>query len=667
MSNSARITEGIQKRREYLRSKRQIAKVNPSEADELVPPVVDAILPGSPDGLLPVAALQADLDIKIPYWGVPLVGTQYADVTLSLIDSQDQIVYSNIKRFNAPLTGADFPLQHDLPQGNIPHEGTFTLEYLVALSVGNENNSDPRTIVIDRTPPYYNPNPELALPAALVAPSTVITDATFSGGVTEFVCTLPEYADINPEDRVVVFWGPGLPDTPDTPNPVFGPVTIPADRKIPIPKAYIETLPNGTTYAVYWLVDKAGNWSSISKPLQVDVQLGALPADLKDPQVPLGPLVDLADAHMTVEVLIPAFSNPADSFIAVKWGATPLGEVAPGSTSRDTYIPVPWSVLKAEYTGGPGEEDVRVSYQVRRGTLLFPQAALYVDIEVDFSTIGPGNPNEPDPVNPNLDQIHLTGAAGGQDVLTPQDAGKDIVATVALYDPVLPTEVLELYWGTQETPVDDFTVVNERPGDLIDFTIPWTAIEPQANNPALPMYYTINSADGNNPQQSPDTPVEVNVLVLGFDPVSFPDVYEDDLGNRTLSCESLYSEDYDNPTAKFGFRVAVPGDRDLKVGDVVTAVWQGYELDETTTIPGTRFTHTHPALTQEEVTNGFTFLVEPYADHILPIETGYAEVSYTVTPVGGGTPVPSDPMPEKQAVSVVRPGGFFCVVPPPKP
>ncbi|WP_147466623.1 hypothetical protein [Pseudomonas cichorii] len=663
MSNSDKITEGMEKRREYLRS--QSKKRNHVLQNQLLPPEVAAILAGLPEGLLPVSALTADLDVKIPYWNVQVPAPLYAEVNLSLIDSKGATVYSSKKKFDGPISIGDFPLEHNIPQSGIPHEGVFRLEYHVFISDGTDNHSAPRTITIDRTPPYYNLDPTQAFPVVLTAPAAVITDATFAGGETEFICTVAEYTDITDDDVIVVYWGPGQPETPDAPDPAFGPVKIPADRKIPISKDTIVNNPNGATYAVYWLTDKAGNVSSISKPLQLDVQLGALPANLKDPLVPLGSLVDLADAHMGVDVLILAYDNPQGTVIHAKWGATSLLPTDPGSMPRDVSIRVPWPTLKGEYTGGPGEETVQVSYQVKRGTLVFPAAPLVLDVEVDFSTNGPTNPNEPDPTNPDLAQVHLQGTDGIQDTLTPSDVGKDITATVALYDPVVAGEILKLYWGSEPNPVASFTVVNEAPGDPINFIIPWVAIEAQANNPALPMYYSINTATGNNPTRSIDTPVNVGVLIVGFDPVSFPDIFEDSNGNKTLSCASLYSEDYADPDAKFGFRVAVPGDKDLNVGDAVTVVWRGYEFDGITEIPATRFTFTKPSLTQEEVTNGFIVLVEPYDVHILPIEQGYADVTYSVTQ--GGVPVPADPMPGKQYVSLIRPGGLPCTVPPTQP
>ncbi|GFM68936.1 hypothetical protein PSCICJ_50540 [Pseudomonas cichorii] len=667
MSNSDKIAEGVEKRREYMRSHARVKGRGISQVDKLEPALVKDILPGLPQGLLPVRVLAADLDVQIPYWNDDISDVGYVDITLNLVAGSDPPVYSNKQRFQGPLVAADFPLPKNIAKGNLPHEGEFRIEYTVSTNEGVTNSSIPLTITIDRTAPYYNADPLLAFPVALEVPEKVITDDTFTGGVTEFVCTLPDYPDYAEGDMIVVYWGPTTPENPDAPNPAFGPIAVPADRKIPIPKAFIEDKINGPTYSVYWLTDKAGNVSSISRPAEVDVQLGALPENLQDPQVPLGPLVDLADAHFGVTVLVPAFDHPADTLIHVKWGATSMLAVAPGSDPRDVEVPVPWGALKGEYLG-PGEKPVTASYQVSRGTLMFPPAPLTVEVQADFSVIGPVNPDEPNPVNPTLAQVHLTGADGGQDHLTPNDDGKDITATVALYNPALSTEVLSLYWGTQELPVDEFTVVGEKPGDPINFTIPWVAIEAQANNPALPMYYGINSADGNNPQYSIDTLVNVDVLRVSFEPVTFPDVFEDDNGNTTLSCISLYSEDYNDPTAKYGFRVEVPGDPDLKVGDVVIAVWQGYENDGTTAIPATRFTHTHPPLTQEEVDDGFLFLVEPYVDHILPIRRGFAEVTYTVTPVGGGAPVPANPMPAKQYVSLIIPGlNLTCVVPPPEP
>ncbi|WP_439851497.1 hypothetical protein ACTACG_10855 [Pseudomonas syringae] len=668
MNNVEKIKEGVERRREYLRSKAGVVRAPGGLQDPLLKPVVLEVLPGNPPGLLQVSKLEADLDVKIPYWDYIIPAGRYADVTMKIKDSAGAIFYSNKRRNDGPLQATDFPLEQNIPKASIPHEGTYTIDYLVENSAGNNNESEPFTITIDRTAPYYNVDPSLALPDALTVPETSITDATFAGGATHFICTLPEYIGRTSEDTIIVFWGPGLPDSISAPDPAFGPTAVPADLKIPIPKAIIEDRPNGPTFAVYWLIDKAGNISSVSEPAEVDVQLGALPADLKAPEILLGPLVDLADAHLGVEIKIPAYNNPKSSTIQARWGATDLTPKDPGSDPVDVFIVVPWSVLKSEYAGGPGEQSVQASYQVKRGSLLFPpDAPLSVTVDVDFSTIGPVNPAEPDPVNPNLALVHVVGAEGKQDILTLADNGQDITATVELYTPVAPNEVLQLYWGVSDTPVASFTVVSELAGELISFTIPWTAIEAQGNNPALRMYYTINSDTGNNPQQSQDTFVDVAVIAVGFDPVSFPDLYEDAGGFKTLSCRSLYSEDYDDPAAKFGFRVQVPGDEDLKVGDTLIAVWQGYELDMTTALPGTRFTYDHGALTADEVANGFIFLVEPYDTHILPISQGYADVTYTITPSGGGTAMPADPLPQKQYVELVRPGGITCEVPPPKP
>ncbi|AHG43536.1 hypothetical protein N018_09680 [Pseudomonas syringae CC1557] len=617
MNNVEKIKEGIERRREYLRSKANVVPAPGGLQDPPLKAVELDVLDGDPEGLLHVSMLVSDLDVKIPFWGFLIPQNAYAEVTMNIRDSAGTIVYTDPRKHDGPLPQSVFPLKQNIPQASIPHEGTYTIDYSVESSSGNSNVSEPFTITIDRTAPYYNADPTVAFPAALVVPEKSITDAYFTGGVDEFVCILPEYSGRTLEDRIIVFWDPVLPENISAPDPAFGPVFVPDDLKIPIPKIIIEKRPNGPTFAVYWLIDKAGNVSSISTPAKVDVQLGALPADLKDPEVPLGPLVDLADAHLGVEVKIPAYNNPKGSTIQAKWGAIDLDSKDPGSDPVDVFISVPWSVLKSEYAGGPGGEPVKASYQVKRGSLLFPDAPLVVEVEVDFSTIGPVNPDEPNPVNPDLAPVHVVGADGEQDKLTLADKLKDITATVELYTPVAPGEVLQLYWGVPDKPVADFTVVNESAQDPITFIIPWAAIEAQGNNPALRMYYTINSATGNNPQQSLDTLVDVAVMVVGFDPVSFPDLYEDTGGFKTLSCRSLYSEDYADPTAKFGFRVQVPGDTDLNVGDTLIAVWQGYEFDTTTAIPATRFTHTHPPLTADEVANGFIFLVEPYDTYIV--------------------------------------------------
>ncbi|MCF5674194.1 hypothetical protein GIV48_25995, partial [Pseudomonas syringae] len=68
MNNVEKIKEGVERRREYLRSKAGVVRAPGGLQDPLLKPVVLEVLPGNPPGLLQVSKLEADLDVKIPYW-----------------------------------------------------------------------------------------------------------------------------------------------------------------------------------------------------------------------------------------------------------------------------------------------------------------------------------------------------------------------------------------------------------------------------------------------------------------------------------------------------------------------------------------------------------------------------------------------------------------------
>lgn len=74
---------------------------------------------------------------------------------------------------------------------------------------------------------------------------------------------------------------------------------------------------------VYVLVDKAGNISRVSKPMSVVVALGAMPANLKLPEVPLAAddLIDRLDAKQGVQVHVLEYDNwKSTDEISVSWG-----------------------------------------------------------------------------------------------------------------------------------------------------------------------------------------------------------------------------------------------------------------------------------------------------------------------------------------------------------
>ena len=585
-------------------------------------PEVVGVIPDY-DGLLPAEKLQENLKIKIQKWdsGTGFEPGDNDRVILRLKDAGGVIQYTSNTDYSLPLDDAAFPTTVEIPVAEIPAQGVYSVEYTVRLWNGNPTDSDPSPIIIDRQPPYFNPG-HPATPAAIILPVEVVTDQYLADNGNELVCTLPDYpSDRARGDQVSVYLGLELPENIDV-VPVVGPIDVPDDLKIHIPAAEIQTRQDGNNYILYWLNDKAGNFSDISAPISIDVQLGPMPDDLKQPEVPLGPLITRADALEPVTVEIPAFTGAEKVTIKALWGGTALSELRPGpSPAFPLVIQVPWSTLKAEYDfAGAAEQPVRVSYQAWRGSLPFPVTGpLFEDVQVDLSVVGPVNP-DPDPVNPNLPLVHLTSFTGQTDKLTVADKGQAATATTLLHESPENEEIIELYW--RDTIVDQHTVNGESEGDTITFDITWEQLLEGGNDPKFPMTYTIRGKDANNYQRSKTTEVDVDIVTIDLDVPTFPSK-DPDVG--IINCSSLECGTQALP-------VRIPGSIHLTDGDELRLDAAGYDLSDIL-VPGTEFSLNH-TLQSGEAAGGVTLRIEPYSEYILPIINGRIRARYTVL-IGG--------------------------------
>lgn len=612
----------------------------------LAPPEVPAAIDGY-DGLLPATALQRDLEVCIPMWDSP--GGSQGDVdtvTLRLVDTAGVVKYSGDQSYTLPLDPGAFPTPVFIPRAEIPAQGTYKVEYTVKLFNGNPDNSGPFQIIIDREPPYYKPG-QPATPAAITVPVEVVTDEYLDNNGDELVCTLPDYPDKRPGDQVSVYLGLEIPDGIDV-TPVVGPIDVPVDLQIRIPGAEIKKRSDGRNYILYWLNDRAGNFSDISAPSSFDVQLGPMPDDLEPPEVPLAP-VTRADALEPVHVEIPAFTGPEKVTIRARWGDTPLAELKPGAAPLfPLRIYVPWSALTNEYDfDGTPSQTVRVRYQAWRGSLAFPtDGPLFVDVEADLSIVGPDNP-DPDPVNPNLPKVHLLSSTGQTDKLTIADRGQPATASTTLHENPVNEEVIELYW--RDTVVDTFIVNGHAEGESITFDITWDQLEAGGNDAALPMTYTIRAKDGVNEQRSPTTPVDVDIVTIDLAAPVFPTI---DTDVKMINCSSLDCGTQALP-------VKIPGNSThLKDGDQVRLDAQGLDTSGNP-ISGTEFSLLY-TLQPGEAASGATLKIEPYATHILPIVNGRIVARYTVEI--NGTPI--DSLIANERVSLSTADGGTCPVRP---
>ncbi len=638
----------------FVRNKVEIC-ATAKTSRQLEPPVIDDEIAGF-DGLVPVSVLTEPLKITVKPWQNGAPPGLEDTVTLLMASDVPGPIFVEVDRLTVPGPVASVDRKLEVPVERL-REGNYLLKTYLHHWADNNAESPLVLLKIDRTPPYGNNDPiPLILPTF---PLDVITDAEVDSVEVE----IPAYSQQR-GDRVAFFWGE-LPDDPVDVVPIEV-IDVPDDRKYTYPKLFIEAVGDGVMRAAYGLIDKAGNPSRMSGYSTVEVALGPYPEDLQVPEIPLAVadnLINLEDAS-AVTIEIPQFSGYKEKdVIKGKWGTR---ELEPYTISANPAFPlvirVAFETLKAEYGSASGEVATTISYQVARGRkLLFPDTPMQATVNVDLSVAGPVNPEEPDPVNPVLDVVVVTGASGGPvNTLGPDDNGLSATATFKLYTPALLGERIELFYGNDPEPVDTYVVTgSEDPDFEVGLTIPWTKIDAHGNDSKVPVYYRIYTLGSSNHQYSRLTEVNVSAVVITLPKPEFLHLSS----NGFINCDSLQAAEGE---VGLGVDVKVPGNpRYFEAGMEVTFEWWGVVFgDSETEIPTTRFSHVHE-LTASEVTDGFTVRVHPYDPHIFNFytetESGYGNAMAQYSVEINENPVPST-LAEPTLVVLGGPGGS-CVIP----
>ncbi|MGH8417203.1 MAG: hypothetical protein ACRER8_07945 [Pseudomonas sp.] len=600
--------------------------------EEFGAPVVPDILKDDegneePGGLLPRTALNADLEVLIPQW-------EFDQHRLN-------IVILSWRRAGAPFIQVSrFTFEPPIAPGDkqvavlesMLEEGVYELSYKISLSGNDGRESLKKTVTVDLTPPDSGQQPR-----AVVFPPELagVISEEYLAREGKVECAVQPYFELRAKDVAIWYWSNSNPP-PDL-EKVQGEVLftqddIDNDRLIiPVNAQVVRQAGQGIRYLYYRLRDLAGNLGPRSVLSSITVDLTPPPENLKPARVPLS-IRDLIDRQHAregatseggVTVEIDRYDNAEPGhFIIIDWDGTELAEVpvVPSGFPLRTYVP--WGTLTAR---GLGPMTAEVDYQVRRGTLLTP-ALLPVSVPVDLTIAGQDHTNAPALLNVTLDKIEVRGQYSDiPNTLTGADFGLDATATVALFQDPHPGERLEVFWGRSVAAIAEYTVkASDVAGQPISFTIPWSAIEPELINPALPVYYLTDN--GVNQQLSLETNVNVNIEVIeDLTEPSFPhaDLY------GYLNCGS-------EPKLWEGVTVRVPGDPRFTAGDRIELAWQGCKnLNGTAPIPGAFATFSR-TLDAAEASNGFDHVVLPFDTLIAPMEdNGSATARYTLYKTSG--------------------------------
>jgi hypothetical protein len=629
----------------------------------LDPLTIPDFFPGEPDfaGYVPRDDQDTDIDLLIPMWaeGAPSAG--WADIITIQWKLSADTTYQDVGTIikTGPNELGDPPVPAVLNKMYFAREGVYDLRYFIAGFNGTNNWSEPDvTIVIDKTAPHGGQRPnQLTYRDTTEVVNGVITKAYLESQGNQLPMEVPPYNDEKPGDTIEVFLAndPTPEGTPVYEGPI-GP-----NRVIFIPGDRLEALLDGPIFINYYLLDKVGNIGDKSLDTTGNLILVPLPTGPLNPlRVPLAEdaekLIDMDDVRLgngSVDVLIPPYTPwSSRDQIEVDWGGIKRA-LYPVSTApvADIRIPISYlDVLKPAYAPGtPREKPTNVTYKLIRGNEEVD--ATPIGIFVDLSFVGPPNPDEPDEENPDLPEVTVKGGGPNpvDNVLTVDDIGLSATIEVEIYTPYALGERMWFYWGTLETPVATYDPDpnSPPPGDVVTVTVDWEYIE-QVPGGLVDVYYKIGLISGNNRQKSVATPVDVSAAVpIRLASPQFPSAEVLPGGVLILNCYSFLDDDQHVP-------VFFPGNPDLlSLGDTVDIVWQPYnDFGATNPVP-TPWIKNGRTLTQDEIDNGFTENIVPYADHTEPVgRDGAIRVTYTFNgtsgPIGGTTLI---------AASTTKPGG----------
>lgn len=551
-----------------------------------------------------------------------------------------------------------------MPAELMQDEGVFDFRFEVAADRMDTAWSAPVQIMLDWTPPIYPQIPGKAI--FPFAADFLVTDdylAKLPGGVLKI--QIPAY-DWREGDGIAWAWINDFPDEIVPPLPGEVHEQLSADLVVEIPISIIRTLGEGTGRHrfVYTLYDRALNTTHTSISDTVRVALLPIPEPLPVPEVPLAAdTLEYADLALDVEVEIGRIPNGLYSDdIVVTWGST---ELEPLRLMNQDPLPhrvrVPPAILKAEWTAGGGDGLVKtnVSYAIHRQRHVFPGPVITVD--VDFSTVGPVNPEWPEPVNPDLETPTIRSASGNENqILAPDDVGQPATAHFKLYDPVNSGEIIQLYWdGVAVEPAYEVPD-GALPGDDLSIQIPWELILASGNHGELPVWYSIRSAEGINEQFSGSQRVLVDITAIVLKVATLPQT------SGAVTCNTLYLD---------GGRihVKVEGDGQYIVeGTEVRVHWEGYEriLEDGEPVRGDNIAGTNGIFTFTWAPDNQIAVISPAEVHVLPIsprngegnDFGYCYFWYEID--NGGRTLKSI---EDWRIVGLGSGSGFCPWPAPKP
>lgn len=612
---------------------------------EIGTPTIPVAIPDF-DGLLPIAELTKDLEIRLGWWS----GVE-EDMRLQLAwkaflpedpndpgDADLVGVRHDVTAAEAADTTTVFSLS--VPSALLVH-GVYILRVRARSFPGGVNDwSDRLTVRVDTEAPGGGALPFLTFPSNVEATKT-ITDADIVGAVLPI--HLAHYEGIARGDTIQLYINTTASESEYLsvdPDPI-------GFIRTAYPEADLLAIGNGIKSFYYKVTDKAGNFDG-SVAQNFNIQLRTTPVNIPAPTVPQadGNILDEAEARAGTNVGITAFTNAqAGDEIMVHWGAQTSARfpLQAGDLVNDPFITIQlaYNLVAAETVFG----DVPVTFEVFRAGNSVGISRINT-VSVDLRIPGGPDPDPETPINENLLPLTVQSPNGSRDNYIPaEDFEEDATATIPWLD-VNDGDIyeladeLEITWGSQSTTTITYTIVQQDLDDAVDlqFIIPTATIQAEGAGVDIPVSYTISRANsatppGSNTAIAPPALVEVvspDELPGAGDPIDLPVftvLNEDDaIGPNQLIGAS--GQRYNPVLTKVNYANGA-------VGDTVQLFFSGYDrLVGGTLIPGATYEPPY-RLTQGDLTTGTYEFRVPATYHFAVCSRGHVEAYVKFTNSSG--------------------------------
>lgn len=625
-----------------------VCRINREADAELYAPMptLPAAIPDF-DGLLPVTALDNDLEIRIPWWnGIEQDMRLQAAWKVFIPDDPNDPGDTELVGVRHIVTADEAADNNSVftllvPQDAFRDHGVYILRVRASSFPGGANDWSERvTVRVDKIAPGGGALPFLIFPPNVEQTST-ITDADIDNGFLPV--SLAHYQDIARGDTIDLYINQIASSTeylsidPDPSGFI----------RLAYPEADLLAAGNGIKSFYYKVTDKAGNFAG-SFVQNFDIQLRTTPTFIPKPTVPQADpdILDEAEARAGTNVGITKFDNAqAGDEIEVHWGSQTSARypLLAGDLANNPFITIQlaYSLVVAETSKGK----VNVTFEVFRNGSSIGTSQID-EVNVDLTIPGGPDPDPETPINENLLPTIIRSAGNGNppppgedNLIPPEDFDQDATAIIPWLDKngddiYQLDDQLELTWGAQTAATIPYTIVQQDVDDGQDLklTVPAATIHAEGAGVDITVFYTISRLTSAPPVEN--TAIAPSTLVEVIGPSELPGGGTVDKPVFTVLNENdaIGQNELIGSTGRRYNPVQTRVDYDnVEAGDSVQLFFSGYNaLEGGTLIPGATYEPVHTLTAADIAAGNYEFQVSA-TYHFAVCSRGHVEAYVVFT------------------------------------